>query len=355
MKPIRKKKTKLANIKKIIDRQDEIVTGRISSLNLPKFKKYVICNLRGGIGKTTIAFNLSYLLNDVLVIDTCPQGNLSYFYDSQYFSNNRTTVKDLILPYILPGLGKPSRTAKKIGATNPFFQNKNAFYIPSTSELYLLPSQLSTAINQAKTLTGSQQEEALRNILYSLKYEIDRELEENNLQHVLIDTSPFFSGATHLSWHASDALIVPVRTDQQSINSLELLIDVLENPASEFRRNMPKDGVTPKIQLVILTHCTWSTRSGARNIPNQQTKVYLEKIRDIVSRNIQHFTTDDPDNHILLLDDFLGTGRISTALSKPVTLLQAGETMRINRVKTTVNQSVEKIKAQLQFIANSII
>jgi hypothetical protein len=89
-------------------------------------------------------------------------------------------------------------------------------------------------------------------------------------------------------------------------------------------------------------------------VPNQQTKVFLEKARDIVSRNIQHFTTNDPDNHILLLDDFLGTGRISTALSRPVALLRSGESMRIGRVKTTVNASVEKVKLQLKFISNSI-
>ncbi len=82
--------------------------------------------------------------------------------------------------------------------------------------------------------------------------------------------------------------------------------------------------------------------------------MYLEKIRDIVNRNIQHFTTNDPDNHILLLDDFLGTGRISTALSKPISLLEPGESMRINRVRTTVNESVQKVKAQLAYINSSI-
>jgi len=117
---------------------------------------------------------------------------------------------------------------------------------------------------------------------------------------------------------------------------------------------MPSDGHTPKIQLVVLTHCAWSTVGGARNAPNQQTKVYVEKVHDIVNRNIQHFTTDNPDNHVLLLDDFLGSGRISTALSKPISVLEPGESMRINRVRTTVNASVEKIKSELKYINSSI-
>ncbi len=338
----------------IIDRQYAIATGQPEPLALPKFERYTICNLRGGIGKTSLAFNLSYNIDACLAVDTCPQGNLSYFYDSCYFQNNTTTVKDLILPYLLPGMGKATRVAKSIAATNEFFAGKNAFYIASSNDLYTLPSQMATALNQAKTLTGQQQINALDSMLLSLNSEITRELFETQTQRCLIDTSPFFSGATHLAWHASDALIVPVRTDQQSINSLNLLLDTLSNSTSEFRRDMPYNHHTPKIQLIILTHCTWSTVGGSRNKPNQQTKIYIEKVRDVVARNISQFTTHNPDNHILLLDDFLGTGRISTALSKPIALLEAGESTRINRVKTTVNESVAKLKAQLQYISDSI-
>jgi len=343
-----------SQIQAIIDRQYKIANNDPTRLPLPGFEKYAVCNLRGGIGKTTLAFNLSYETDDVLLVDTCPQGNLSYFYDQSYYQNNTTTVKDLILPYLLPGLGRATRVARNISASNQAFSNRNAFYIPSSSDLYTLPSQMATALTQAKTLTGAQQRRAIDSMLFSLRDEINREMAGSQVKKCLIDTSPFFSGGTHLSWHAVDALIVPIRTDQQSINSFNLLIDTLSSPSGEFRREMPSDGHTPKIQLVVLTHCTWSTSSGARNIPNQQTKVFLEKTRDIVNRNIQHFTTNNPDNHILLLDDFLGTGRISTALSKPVALLRQGQSMRINRVKTTVNASVEKVKSQLKFISKSI-
>lgn len=106
--------------------------------------------------------------------------------------------------------------------------------------------------------------------------------------------------------------------------------------------------------MVVLTHCGWSTVPGAKNKPNNQTKVYLEKVRDIVSRNITHFTTQDPDNHILLLDDFLGCGRMSSARSKPIELLNPGESMTINRVKATVNPSVMKIRQELKFISQNV-
>ncbi|HIJ82760.1 MAG: ATPase [Magnetococcales bacterium] len=340
--------------KVIVDRQNDIADGNASLLPIPKFKTYTICNLRGGIGKTSLAFNLSFGTDDLLVVDTCPQGNLSYFYDNNYYTNNTTTVVDMLLPYFIPGLGHTTRVAKKISPTNQHFTNKNVYYVPSSSGLYMLPSQMANALAQAKTLIGQTQTTAIDSMLLSLEKEITKEKEIVNVERCLIDTSPFFSGATHLACHASDALIVPVRTDQQSINSLNLLINTLSSSTSEFRKNLPSNGHTPKIQMVVLTHCGWSTKVGARNKPNQQTKVYVECVRDIVARSITNFTTTDPDNHILLLDDFLGSGRMSSALSKPISLMNPGDSKFINRTKVTVNESVTKIKSQLKYISDCI-
>lgn len=176
-------------------------------------------------------------------------------------------------------------------------------------------------------------------------------MKEIGVDKCIIDTSPFFAGATQLSWYAADALIIPVRTDQQSIKSLELLINTLSNPQSEFRKYLPDSDMNmPKIQMVVLTHCGWSTVKGARNEPNQQTKIYLKRVYDILNRHRSLLSTDNPDNHLFLLDDFLGSGRISSYESKPIELLKPGETKTIDRSRVSVNDSVEKCKNQLRFI-----
>lgn len=343
-----------SSVNQLIGRQFAIAHGDAAPLDVPKFDKYTICNLRGGIGKTSLVFSLSYLSDNILCVDTCPQCNLTSFFDDNYTQNISTTVYDIILSHIIPGLGKSTRVAKKISATNKYFEGKNSFFLPSDTKLYLLPTQFATALSQVNTISGGKEVAIKDGLLYSLRDEIVREMSETNTNRCLIDTSPFFSGATHLAWHACDALIVPVRTDQQSVNSLSLLIDILSNPASEFRKVLPSDNHTPKIQIVVLTHCGWSTVAGSRNVPNQQTKMYVERVYDIISRNITHFTTDNPENHLLLLDDFLGTGRISSARSKPIPLLSPGESATINRVRTEVNASVDKIKKQLEYIHNSL-
>lgn len=340
----------------IINRQLNIADGDFPELYVPKFNKYTLCNLRGGIGKTTLSFNLSYLGNDVLAIDTCPQGNLSFFFNNLYYNENNFSVKELILPHLIPGLERHTHMAAFVGTTNQFFEDRQTYYIPSSNELYLLPAQLIGAINQASSLSSPQRETALKSILNSLKTEIEREMKEiGKVTKCLIDTSPFFAGATQLAWYAADALIIPVRTDQQSIKSLELLIQMLTSPQSELRKYATNLDVTiPKIQMVVLTHSGCSTVSGARNKPNQQTEVYIKKVYDILNRSRTLLTTDDPSNHLCLLDDLLGAGRISSALSKPLSLLQPSESKIMDHLKVSVNESVRKCQHQLEFINNVI-
>ena len=73
---------------------------------------------------------------------------------------------------------------------------------------------------------------------------------------------------------------------------------------------------------------------------------------DILSRHRTLLSSGNPDNHLFLLDDFLGSGRISSYETKPIELINAGETKNIDRVRVSVNESVEKCKNQLKFIGN---
>ncbi|MFD2176929.1 ParA family protein [Veronia pacifica] len=323
-------------------------------LQLPKHNRYAICNLRGGIGKSTLTFNLAHGANDVLAVDTCPQGNSSSFFSSGGGVSG-TTIYDALLPYLLPRMSFPSNIAQKVKTFNPYFDGLNVHFVPSSPNLYEFPSIMESALSQARGIPGVANIKAREQILNSMRDLLDRETKKVDTKKVLIDTSPFFSGATHLTWHAVDSLIVPVRTDQQSVNSLQLLIDILTDSGRSFLRSQDNLSLSsPKIQMVVVTHCGWSTRSGAKHEPNNQTKIYLEKVREIVATNIHLFTTNDPDNHIVPLDDFLGSGRISSAKSIPIKCLKPQQSFTISGQQVTVNASVEKCQKQLAFITKNI-
>ena len=84
----------MMSMDKIINRQFDIANNQADAIPLPKYKIYAMCNLRGGIGKTTLSFNLSYLVDNLLAVDTCPQGNLSYFNIFLYCNPNFSSIKE---------------------------------------------------------------------------------------------------------------------------------------------------------------------------------------------------------------------------------------------------------------------
>jgi len=71
--------------------------------------------------------------------------------------------------------------------------------IPGSTELFVFPSFLYSQLAQFAQITGgTHTKDASRKILSSLKSIIDRASAVAKPEKVLIDTSPFFGGATHL-------------------------------------------------------------------------------------------------------------------------------------------------------------
>lgn len=94
--------------------------------------------------------------------------------------------------------------------------------------------------------------------------------------------------------------------------------------------------------------------SGSRNSLNDKTKVYMKKFYTLLSRHIGLLCTDVPSNHLFGLNAFSGSGRIFSALSKTLDLIQPGETRTIDRVRVSINILVDKCTNQLKYISNNI-
>ncbi len=165
----------------------------------------------------------------------------------------------------------------------------------------------------------------MRNILQSVDAVANDLADHIKATKVLMDTSPFFGGATHLGWVAADALVVPVRVDQHSMEALKLTLSMLKNPEMDFLRLNAQAGIKerPKVHAIVMTHCGWNRQSAFT--PDRSTEAYLAQVIDIAHQNAELFSCDDPIEAIHLLDDFHSAGRISGSKRIPLAKLAVGD------------------------------
>jgi chromosome partitioning protein len=183
-----------------------------------------LLNMKGGVGKTTLAVNLAWHLHqnnqaNVLLVDFDPQFNATqYVLDFKTFETHRKmqgTIADLLIDQ--PKL--TVKTQSKIVA-NPSL----AVHTVKTThgkKFDLLPSELHLS---RVVKNPSQMDYRLEKILGKLSPKYD---------FVLIDCAPTDSVLTTMALTASDQVLIPVRPDRFSILGLTNLLETVDG----FRKN----------------------------------------------------------------------------------------------------------------------
>ncbi len=320
------------------------------------FKNYAITNFRGGIGKSTLAFNLAWEVsreNKSLAFDACPQCNFSQSLLGDDLENNTVTLYDALLPKVMagtPSVDEDDLLVSVPPSCSSFKGGSGIHLVPGSKELFLFPSLLYTQLSASSNL-GSRKEETSRNILKSLKSIATTLSKSLNATKVLLDTSPFFGGATHLSWVAADALVIPVRVDQHSMEALRLTLSMLKNPDMDFLRLNRDAGITkvPKVHAIAMTHCGWNRQAAFT--PDRSTQAYLAQVIDIAHANAELFSCEDPIEAIHILDDFHSAGRISGSKRIPLAKLNVGESYTIEGQRLEVNESLNRYQNELKALA----
>ena len=351
-------------MQELFDRYDRILSGELKSIDInsdKSYKTYAVTNFRGGIGKTTLSFNLAYAMCKkymTLFVDMCPQQNFTSLFLNSTKPYEEQTIYDALMGKMMGSAWelKEKQLSLRVQDTNVEFQDgKTCYFIPGSSRLFLFPSQFYSRLNEYLGTTASATGEKPVSILLKvLKTIIDEQLEETKAEKVLIDTSPFFAGGTHLSWAAADALIIPVRVDEQSIYSLELTLDMLKNPGSDFNIWRERAGIEekPAVQAIMMTHCGWNRQADHQM--DRASRMYIERAVDIAEKYAEVFSTDNIIDHFALLSDFHSAGRISGSKAMPIDKLIEGRQHRIEGRKLEVNKSVNRYKKELNYAFNLI-
>ena len=173
-------------------------------------------------------------------------------------------------------------------------------------------------------------------------------------EQILLDTSPFYAGGTHLAWCAVEALIVPVRVDQHSLESLELIMGLLAEESKDFMVWNDRAGglQSPKIAAIVMTMV--GSKSQIRATPDRASTMFIERAVDIAEGYPSLFDHEEPSDAFVLTDDFHSAGRISGVKSIPVSDLKVGSFHTVEGRRLQVNTSATRYKKQLSYLASMI-
>lgn len=162
-----------------------------------------IMNFKGGVGKTTTATNLAYLLSEknfkTMVIDADPSGNASYFY-SKYDEEKPS------LSWVLRENCELSKVIRRTKYKNLDIVQANNTLMGIECSCFLLEEQLKKIREQ--------------------------------YDFVIIDCHPSLEDYTIAALVASDLCIMPLKLDQYGINGIELMdeqIDEIEKITGRIR------------------------------------------------------------------------------------------------------------------------
>ena len=337
----------------VLERSKSVLQGEFLPPLGQKYKTYAVTNFRGGIGKSTLAFNLAYELSrdcSTLLVDACPQRNFSQNIFGDALCDFEKTLYDALIVEITNAgdFDIADIVTHVKGLCPSFIGSKPTFMIPGSNELFVFPSFLYSQLAQFTQITGgTHTRDASARTLKALRRIIEKASERAKPKKILIDTSPFFGGATHLAWMAADALIIPVRVDQHSLEALRLTLEMLKSPNMDFHKFNKQAGLEhyPKVHSIVMTHCGWNRQKS--NTPDSSTRFFVEQSIEIAKTYKNMFSGPDVGSCFHLLDDFHSSGRISGKQRVPLSKLVSGKKYNVDGQRLEVNPSVDRYKREM--------
>jgi len=339
-------------------------------------EKIAFWNNKGGTGKTSLAFQTicAYANNKpnekVLVIDVCPQANLSELFlgglenrgAENLLKRQGETLRATIGGYFQLRLSLPF--SKPVFVSEDFLTHPNDFnnQIPTNIDILCGDPILELQSNGMNTLANTQL--AGVNTWIGVIDWLEDFVENLNTEYnvVFFDTNPSFSMYTQIALSTSDKMILPVMADDSSKRAIQNVFSLVygiklpseiyaQHAFAERLKNAKRN--LPMVHLVIKNRITQYMVAAA-----SAYEVVLKAIENEVSAIIENYsqfiTFNNKDVGIAEVRDFNTAGVVSTARGCPFYALNsASYTVLGKRVQVKAEQIKLCVEA-INNIANKI-
>jgi cellulose biosynthesis protein BcsQ len=265
-------------------------------------------NHKGGVSKTTTAFNLGWMLASkgkrVILVDCDPQCNLT----GMIFGFKGAT--DLEKLYQSPGGHNIRDSLSPAFESRPFsIGPADCQSVPGQKNMFLLPGHIGLAeyevtLGIAQELSGSLV--TLQNLPGSFSFLFDETAKKYNADYLLIDMSPSLGPVNQNLLMTSDYFLVPMAPDYFSVMATDSLATVLpkwrawalkaQNQSVLRNATYPFPVKTPKFLGTVIQK--FRPREG--QTPSKAFKKWIDEIEAAVKNKLVPVLRN---NDMLLTDD----------------------------------------------------
>lgn len=334
---------------------------------------YSIWNNKGGTGKTSLTYQtvcrFAYQNPEkkILVVDLCPQANLSEILLGGQENNGsknllinqggipRSSIGGYFDLRLSAPFTPPAFSAKDFITTPSKFNNA----VPENIDLVCGDPLLELQAIAMNTLANADIPgvnawlaviDWLKDLLVLVEYD-----------YVFIDTNPSFSMYTQIALAASDRVVLPVMADDSSRRAIQnafSLIYGLKLPSEVYakytfaKKLNDAKRVLPKVHLIIKNRLT--QYMGTSSAYNAVLVGINSDLNDLIKNYPQYFTFKTPAAGTIDVRDFGTTGVVAFARGCPFynmpigKLSLAGQRVQVKKeARTEMVEAIDKIVAAL--------
>lgn len=309
----------MENIQSFAEEQSQMIENN---------KKYLVWNNKGGVGKTFLTYNLAieyatlHPEEDVVVIDACPQSNVSEIIlgGNGTGEENLNSLRDknaTIAGYIKERFSRSPLS--RMGNESSYFVKAASVNSKMPANLYLLPgdvdldicSRLISHIGSSPVKEAWKKSRALLVDLIA-SFEADKAISERP-KTFFIDCNPSFASYTELGVVASNRIIIPCTADAASIRGIKNLVKLIfgvsidnseqDEMFLDFNKEANQNQISlPKLHIFVQNRSRSNESDAAKAF-----KSHAEEIRrmtsDLLATHPNLFTSEQIAERVMNVKD----------------------------------------------------